>query len=287
MLASPCALGRSEVAKNLHTPVVGIDHHHAIMAIDPQAGGQLELTKAAAPLPEVVEQLALLIEDLYHAANRFDHIDVAFGIHPDSLRAEHFSLLVPDAPDGIAKTSRTVEHLHAEIHGVDHDQVVAHQAEFRGVVEFDLACPRLADRPDHIALEVEHENLVAQGVGDIDPLRPRVDRDPCRALEVAFPAFQAADRPLEFSAGLENEDLARLGIGHVNMVRSIDGDALRCDQAVVVSVAVNELVLLLGKIEDVDARRSRIGHDDASAGVGYDFIWADQRMKVGRAGHKV
>ncbi len=151
-----------------------------------------------------------------------------------------------------------------------------------------MPIPVFANGLQHVALHVENENLVAQCVGDVNALRRGIDGDSSRTLEISFAAFQAADRPLKFSAGLEDEDLAGLRIGHIDVVFGIHGDALRCDQPVVViSVARDEFVLLLSKVEDVDSGRSRIGHDDAAAGILHDFVGTDQDMKVGSARHDV
>ena len=109
-----------------------------------------------------------------------------------------------------------------------------------------------------VALHVEDEDLVAQGVGDINLLRRRVNRDPCRPLEVTLAALQAADGAHELSAGFKDKDHARIGIGDVDVVLGVDGDALRGAHGVLVfRLALDELVLLLREIEDVYARRAR------------------------------
>ena len=87
--------------------------------------------------------------------------------------------------------------------------------------------PLFADGLQHVALHVEDENLVAQRIGHIDPLRGGVHGDSGGPLEITFAALQAADGAQILSAGLEDEDLAGLRVGDIDIVLGIDGDALR------------------------------------------------------------
>ena len=128
-----------------------------------------------------------------------------------------------------------------------------------GKLNSPFAVAVLADRLQHAALHVEHEDLVAQRVGDINALRGGIHGNSGGPLEVSFAALQAADRPLKLAVGVEDEDLARLRIGDVDVVLGIDGDALRraawglcpCRRARGICTSV------AGEIEDVNARRRR------------------------------
>src|ERR1700735_1572106 len=88
MLASRGRLVQTKIVKDLHAPVIRIDHHHAIVAVDPESGRQLKFAEASSLLPEVIEKIAGIVENLHHAADRFDNVEMAFGVDADSLRPE-------------------------------------------------------------------------------------------------------------------------------------------------------------------------------------------------------
>src|SRR5579864_697864 len=115
-------LARTVVMKNLDSPVKGIDHKNAVLRIDREPGRQLELARIRAPASEVIEQVALAIENLHHAPQSVHDVQVAFGIDSDPLWPKHRSTAVPNPPNRKPKLSGTVQHLHPKVHGVDHDQ---------------------------------------------------------------------------------------------------------------------------------------------------------------------
>ena len=55
-----------EVVEDLYAPIIGVDDQNAIVSVDEQACGQLEVTETRAALTEVVQQLSLPIEYLDH-----------------------------------------------------------------------------------------------------------------------------------------------------------------------------------------------------------------------------
>src|ERR1700733_684033 len=287
MLASRGRLVQTKIVKDLYAPVIRIDDHHAIVAVDPEACGQLKLAESGALLSKVIKKISGIVEYLHHAANRFHHVEMSFGVDADSLRSEEQSAILSDAPDGVAETSGAVEHLHAEIHRVDHDQVVAGKTKFCWIIEFAIAASGLPYRLQNASLHVEDEHLIAQGVSDVNSLRLRIDRDARGSLEITFSALQAADDAMEFSAGFEDKDLARVRVGHINVVVGVDGNALRRNEAIHVAIARNEFVFLFFEIEDVNSGRPRIGNDDASVRILNHRIGTDQRVKVGSARNNV
>src|SRR5579859_206342 len=92
--------------------VVRIHHHHAILVINPQARGQLKFAEAAALLSEVIQKISGVVEDLHHPAHRFDHVEMALGVNPNSLWAEHLAAGIANAADGVAEISRAIQYLH-------------------------------------------------------------------------------------------------------------------------------------------------------------------------------
>ena len=83
--------------------------------------------------------------------------------------------LITDLPDGELELSGAIQGLHAEIHGVDDEQVLPRQPQFRGEVELAFAGAAPADLLQHLAFHIEHANLVAQGVRHVDPLGLGID----------------------------------------------------------------------------------------------------------------
>ncbi len=181
-------------------------------------GGQLKLARARAASAEVIKQAAFLVEDLNHAPLAVDDVKVSFGVEADSFGPEHPSRAVADFADGVSEGAGAIEHLHAEIHGVDYHQLLAIQAQLGWIIELAVAGAGLAKLLQHAALHVHHEDLVAQGVGDINALGGGIHRDAGGPLEVSFAAFQAADGAAVFAVGIEDENLAGLGIGDVDIV---------------------------------------------------------------------
>ncbi len=105
-------------------------------------------------------------------------------------------------------------------------------------------------------MHVEDEYLVAQRVSYVYPLRSRVDGNSSGPFEISLAALQAADGAQELSARLKDKNHARIGIGDIDIVLGIDSDALRHQHIVLVfSAALDELVLVLGEVEDVHAQQ--------------------------------
>src|ERR1039458_9167685 len=119
-------------------------------------------------MSEVVQQVGLTVEHLHDAPQTVHYIQVAFRIHGDAFGAEHGAGAVADLSNGETESAGAVEHLDAEIHRVHNDQVVTAQAEFRGKVEFAVAGAVPPDLLQDVALHIEHEDLVAQRVSDVD-----------------------------------------------------------------------------------------------------------------------
>src|ERR1700731_990356 len=154
-------LARTVVMKNLGSPVKRIDHENPVLRIDRDPGRQLGLSRFRALASEVIEQIALAIENLHHAPQSIHDIQVAFGIDSDAFWPEHRAAAVADAPDGKPELPGPIKYLYAKVHGIDHDQVVPIQAQFGGIVEFTFSPPVLSERLQYRSLHVEHENLVA------------------------------------------------------------------------------------------------------------------------------
>ena len=57
--------------------------------------------------------------------------------------------------------------------------------------------------------------------------------------------------------------------------------------SLLLSRALDELIFLLGEVEDVDALRAGIGHDDPSARVRHHAVGTHQEMQIGRAHDEV
>ena len=87
----------------------------------------------------------------------------------------------------------------------------------------------------------------------------------------------------KLSARLEHEYLTRVRIGHIDVVLRIDGHALRRRHRFLrLVLAVDELVFALCEIENMHARRARIGDDDASARIGNQTVGPHQEAIIGR-----
>src|SRR5580704_14871435 len=119
---------------------------------------------------KVVKQLALAVEDLHYAPQSIHDIDIAFRVNAHSLRTEHGPGGVADLSDRKLKLPGAVEGLHAEVHGIDDQEVWTVQAQFGRQVEFAIAVAGFSDRLKDITLHVEHKDLVAQSIGYIDAL---------------------------------------------------------------------------------------------------------------------
>ena len=135
--------------------------------------------------------------------------------------------------------------------------------------------PEVSDARDFILV------LVAEGVGHVNPLFGGIHSNSGRTLEVSLAAFQAADGALIFTAGVEDEDLAGIRIGDVDVVAIVYSHTLRRQHRVLALVpARNEFVFLLLKIEDVHARGTRIGQNNAPVGVGDQAVRTHQEVQV-------
>ena len=195
---------------------------------------------------------------------------------------------IADLPDAVLELPGTVHRLHAEVHGVDDQQILAVQTQLRRIVKFARGIAVLADGVQHIAIHIQNVNLVAQRIGDVDPLLFGIDGNSGGPLEKSFAALQAAYGVLILSIGIEDENLAGFRIADVNIVLAIYGNTLWCQHRVLVLVlTLNELVFLLHGIEDVDALRSRIGNDDAAARVLHHTVGTHQEVNIGLAYYKV
>jgi hypothetical protein len=96
--------------------------------------------------------------------------------------------------------------------------------------------------------------LIAQSVGDINSPRFRINRDAGRTLEETFSPLQAPDRSAEATTGIEDKDLPCLRIRYVDVVLSVNGNTLRgFHRALILVVAVQELIFVLGEVKDVNA----------------------------------
>src|ERR1017187_2035381 len=179
--------------EDLNPAVVGIDDENAVIAVDEHPRRQLKGTELRASAAEVIQQIALVVEYLHHAPQAVDDIEIALGVDADSFGTEDVSRAVADFADGVTKRAIAAEHLDAEVHRVDHDQVLSVEPQFGGKIKFEIAGAALSDGLQDVALHVEHEHLVAQRVSHVDALRGGVDRDSGGAFEIAFPAFDAAD----------------------------------------------------------------------------------------------
>src|SRR5579862_3506822 len=166
----------AEVVKHLYAPMNRIHHVDPVAAIDCQAGGQLEISHTRV-LSEVIKEMPFAIEDLHHVIESVGHVQMAFRVHADAFWTVKVAAALARTSDCVAEAARAIQHLNAEIHGVDHDEVRAIQAQFGRKVEFAVAVPALADGLDHAALHVEHVDLAAPGVGDKDALRVRIHGD--------------------------------------------------------------------------------------------------------------
>src|SRR5579872_1604278 len=160
----------------LNSPVKRVDYVDAILAVDLEPGGQLKLSRSRAPLPEVIEQSPLLVEHLHHAPLRVYDIEMPFRIETNTFRTKYPSRPVSDFSNGIAERARAIENLHAEIHGVDHDEIGPIQSQLCRVIELAISRPWLSNHLQHAALHVHHVNLVAQRVGHVDALRGGIHR---------------------------------------------------------------------------------------------------------------
>src|SRR5271166_3117318 len=116
--------------KYLNAAIKGVHHKNPVFLVDKQSRRQLKLSCVRASSSEVIEQISLAIEYLHHAPETIDDIQIAFRVDADPFRPVDASTGVAGLPNRVAKSSRAIQHLHPEIHGVDYDQVVAIQSQF-------------------------------------------------------------------------------------------------------------------------------------------------------------
>ena len=163
---------RRHISKHLHAMVVGIRHINPVVAVDEQSRGQLEFRRPIAALPEVIKEPSFLIEGLHRIEHAVDDVEVPLGVRAHTFRAEHRSIRFANLSDAVQELACAVEHLHAKIHRIDHDQLIGAQAKFGREVELANVDSTLANRLQDVAFHVEDENLVAQRVADKDPSPP-------------------------------------------------------------------------------------------------------------------
>src|SRR5579862_6777404 len=104
------------------------------------------------------------------------------------------------------KRAGAVQHLDAKIHGVYHQHALAVEAQLGGIVELAVGVAVLADLLEHVALHVEHENLVAQRVGYVNSLRRRIHGNSGGTLVISFSTLQAADGALKFASEFKEKN---------------------------------------------------------------------------------
>ena len=251
------------------------------MIIDLQSRRQLKLSVAGAAPAKVIQQAPLVIEYLHDPPLPIDHVQVAFGIESNPLRPEDPSRAIANLADRVFELAAAVQHLHAEIHGVDHHQVLPVQPQLGRKIKFPVPRPRLPDDLQHAALHVHHVNLVAQRVGYIDPSGRRVHRDARRPLEISLAAFQAPDHPPVFSVRVKHKNLPRLRVRHINIVLRIHGHALRRDHRILPRITPRQKFIFLRlKIEYVNPHRRRVAHNDPSPRIRHHAVRTDQIMKI-------
>ena len=107
-------------------------------------------------------------------------------------------------------------------------------------------------------------------------------RDASRTLEIAFAALEAANRAPVFQIRIPDENLSGIRIGDIDIVLGIDGHALWRYKRIFPALARQKFVLLFFEIEDVNAGKSGICDDDASARVGYNAIGPHHLVEVRR-----
>src|SRR5208283_4099897 len=117
-----------------------------------QPSRELELPRPSAVLPEVIKELSFFVEYLHHTPRAVHHVKMSLGIEADSLGTEHPAGAVAKLADRISKAPRSVQHLHSEVHGVNHHEFIAIEPQLGGIVE--LAVPRtvLAEAVQHATL---------------------------------------------------------------------------------------------------------------------------------------
>ena len=141
-------------------------------------------------LAEVVQQLPCAIEHLHHAPHPINDVKMPLGIKANSLGPEHRTRASPDFPDGVLKRPGSIQHLHAESSSRPPPPAIAVQPKLGGIVELAIARSRLADRFQHAALHVHHEDLIAQRVGDVDPCAAESIAIPVGRLKNPSPSFR-------------------------------------------------------------------------------------------------
>src|SRR5205823_5394281 len=97
-----------------------------------------------------------------------------------------------------------IQKLDPEIHGIDDKQVSFPNQNLGGQTELSFAAALFADRLQDAAVHIEHENFVAQRVGDVDAFGRRINGNPRRALEQSLATLQATDRPAKLSIAVKD-----------------------------------------------------------------------------------
>src|ERR1700745_1537824 len=99
------------IAKHFDSPIERIDHIDCILLIDKQPGGKSKVSRRIAALPEVIKKVAFPIEDLHHAPETIDYINVTFAVKSDSLGPEHGCTAVAWITDCISKRAVRIQTL--------------------------------------------------------------------------------------------------------------------------------------------------------------------------------
>jgi len=76
------------VLEHLNASIVRVDYVHAVAVVNEKTCGKAKLSEAGASLAEVVEQLAVAIENLHDSAYGFALINMSFGINSNPFRTE-------------------------------------------------------------------------------------------------------------------------------------------------------------------------------------------------------
>src|SRR5437868_1582410 len=207
-LSSFRLLTHSEISEYLNALVKRVHHKHAVIAVHEKPCRQYEMPEICTAPAEVIQQLALFVEDLDYSPQPVYYVIMTFGINSDAFRPEHIAAGIANLADGSPERAGPVEKLHAKIHRVHDRQRAVVQEYFSGEIEFAFAAAGFADLLQDLPVHVQHEDLVPQRVGYINPLCRRVHGDARRPFEITFAAFQTADHAAVFPFPIKDEDLA-------------------------------------------------------------------------------
>src|SRR3970282_1473358 len=199
---------------------------NGVARADVDAGGEHELARPAAGRAEVIKQAAFRVEDLYGFKQRVHHVEVAVAVGGNAFGAVQRSGATAELPEAAQKLPVGGQRLDAEVHGVHDVELAAAQGERRGIVEFARAGAAAADGLEHGAAKVQHQHLVAQGIGEINQPPRRVNGESRGAQELR-PALRLAQRPQEFPFLVEHVNARPDGVADVDVVLAVHGHAHR------------------------------------------------------------